>query len=90
MSKVDESISRLESAIAALEGALAAREGSGDAADGVLAEVQAERSLLAEEVEHLRARAAKDAELRSEAADAVRQALLDLRGAVGNERHGHA
>ena len=46
---------------------------------------RAERDRLAEEVGRLRARAAEDARLRAEAAAAVRDALHDLRGAIGAE-----
>ena len=42
----------------------------------------AERDRLADEVEALRNQAEADAMLREEAAEAVRQALSDLRGAV--------
>jgi hypothetical protein len=80
MSQLDEALRRLDGAVARLESAVA---------DGALAgpdtdrELLAERNRLAEEVHRLRARAAEDARLRAEAAAAVRDALHDLRGAIG-------
>lgn len=83
--RVDASLARLETALSALEAAFAETPGAGfglDAGDEALRE---ERDRLAEEVEALREAAARDAELRAEAAAAVRAALADLRAIVPPE-----
>ncbi len=81
MSELDEALRRLDGAVARLESAIAhgAPPGAGDDRT----DLRAERDLLAGEVSRLRARAAEDARLRAEAAAAVRDALHDLRGAIG-------
>jgi hypothetical protein len=55
------------------------------AVDDEVAALGAERDRLAEEVGRLNDRTAEEARLRAEAARAVRSALHDLRGAVGQE-----
>ena len=82
MSDLDKAIARLEAAALELEQVLA---------DAVLPEpkedpvLRRERDMLAEEVVALREAAARDAELRAEAAEAVRVALNDLRALVPEE-----
>ena len=91
MSQLDEALRRLDGAVARLEAAMSGRAGDGQDPD--MAGIVAERDRLAHEVQRLRARAADDARLRAEAAAAVREALHDLRGAIGNaagEMHGNA
>ncbi|MEM6624786.1 MAG: hypothetical protein AAF674_21420 [Pseudomonadota bacterium] len=84
MSKLDRALSRMDAAIGQLEAAIDARPGSSEVeVSEELPVLQAERDQLEGEVEALRARAKEDARLRSEAAAAVREALRDLRGAVG-------
>lgn len=85
MTTIETSLVRLETAITRLERALDTDLSShGNGVDTPhVPELAAERDRLEGEVEQLRARAQEDARLRQEAADAVRQALQDLRGAVG-------
>jgi len=83
MSEIDTALARLERATAGLEEALA------DGAPGADLEAELlrrERDGLAEEVDALRAAAERDAELRAEAANAVRTALADLRALVPEDR----
>jgi hypothetical protein len=81
MDQLDEALRRLDGAVARLESAVD-HGNSANGADGG-SDLHAERDRLAEEVSRLRARAAEDARLRAEAAAAVRDALTDLRGAIG-------
>ena len=90
MGQLETALRRLEGAVTRLETAVGDRMmpalASDEAAAEVAAEVEAlaaERDRLAEEIGLLNARAAEDARLRAEAARAVRSALHDLRGAVG-------
>ena len=83
MEQFDRAMARLDSAVSRLEGALADGEEIWGVEDGDLPVLKAERDRLAGEVETLRAQTQADAQLRVEAASAVRQALEDLRGAVG-------
>lgn len=92
MEKIAGALGRLERAIERLDLAVAAKEASAASApkdQASLPGIALERDQLATEIEHLRERASKDARLRAEAASAVREALRDLRGAVGQEA-GHA
>lgn len=85
ITRLAESVDHLEQAITKLEeGQEIWGEVTVDGEDQVPA-VVAERDELADEVRVLRERAEQDAVLRAEAANAVRQALTDLRGAVGKE-----
>lgn len=86
MSQLDEALRRLDGAVARLESAI--EGGASRAADPEIGELQAERNRLAEEVRKLRGRSAEDAKLRAEAAAAVREALHDLRGAIGQPADG--
>ena len=86
MSQLDEALNRLDGAVARLEAALAGGTPGRDDSD--VAGLRAERSRLADEVRTLRGRAAEDARLRAEAAAAVREALHDLRGAIGRPPEG--
>ena len=86
MSRLDAALSRLETAI---ENQMKPGEIWGDETPEV-PQLRAERDGLADEIRSLRDRAAKDAELRAEAATAVREALADLRGAVGEGAPAHA
>lgn len=82
MSQLDDALQRLDAAVTRLETALGERAASAGAG---LADLEAERDQLSHEVLELRARADEDARLRTEAAAAVRDALHDLRGAIGQE-----
>lgn len=85
MSQLDEAMQRLDRALTRLETAIEARV----AASGPdIADLEAERDQLWQEVQELRARSSEDARLRAEAAAAVREALHDLRGAVGERTGG--
>ena len=87
MSQLDEALQRLDGAVERLEYAVArAQPGPGAGPD--IADLQAERDQLSDEVRRLRARADADMRLRAEAAAAVRDALQDLRGAIGHEPEG--
>jgi hypothetical protein len=84
MSQLERALRRLDGAVTRLEATMGDGAGAAaGAAAGEVAALGAERDRLAEEVERLRAQAAEDARLRVEAARAVRSALHDLRGAVG-------
>lgn len=93
MGRLEEALTRLGNAVQDLETAIEAAE-SADRDPGVtsteLPVLLTERDELAEEVQALRARAAEDAELRAEAALAVREALNDLRGVVQGGAASHA
>ncbi|HET7410262.1 MAG TPA: hypothetical protein VFJ13_08665 [Paracoccaceae bacterium] len=90
MSQLEHALRRLDGAMARLESAIAAGvlDGAVAGAAPEVAELQAERDRLSDEVWRLRARADEDARLRAEAAAAVRDALHDLRGAIGQEPQG--
>lgn len=84
-SKLDEALARMNDALTLLEAAFDAAEPPeiwGEETPNAPS-LRAEREEMAEEIRALRARAHEDAKLREEAAIAVREALRDLRGAVG-------
>ena len=85
MSKVDTALTRITAALDKLETAIDARSEMatvwGDETPDA-PELRVANDRLEDEVRELRARAAEDAKLRAEAADAVREALSDLRGAM--------
>jgi hypothetical protein len=83
MSGIDAALGRLEAAMDALEAEAARRLPDPDESVEAL---RRERDGLAEEVDALRAAAERDAELRSEAAVAVRSALSDLRALMPENR----
>lgn len=85
MSRLDEAMQRLGAALTRLEAAFDERLASSGSG---LAELETERDQLWQEVQELRAQANEDARLRAEAAAAVREALHDLRGAVGQDPAG--
>lgn len=88
MRQIEEALARMGQVVDRLEVAVEdvlTGEDIWGTEDAELADVMSERDRLAGEVETLRARAEADAELRAEAASAVRQALTDLRGAVAAE-----
>ena len=86
MTRLDAALARLESAV---EKQMQPGEIWGEETPEI-PQLRAERDGLADEIKSLRDRAAKDAELRAEAASAVREALADLRGAVGEGAPAHA
>ncbi len=92
MSELERALRRLGGAVARLETAIGdgatAGPGVPASASAEVAALGAERDRLAEEVARLNARSAEDARLRAEATRAVRSALLDLHGAVGEGRQG--
>jgi molybdenum-dependent DNA-binding transcriptional regulator ModE len=83
MDDLDTALERLERAVDGLETALvrAVRRGGGHGGG----EVAAERDRLRAEVDELRAAARRDAELRDEAAAAVKAALADLKALMPEE-----
>ena len=84
-SNLDTALARMDAALAKLEAAFDGTEPPaiwGDETPEV-PDLRVERDEMAEEIRALRARADEDAKLREEAAIAVREALRDLRGAVG-------
>lgn len=90
--KLDDALARMDAALAKLEEAFDAAEPPaiwGDETPNSPA-LNADSEKMAAEIKALRARAHEDAKLREEAALAVRQALRDLRGAVGDGVSGHA
>lgn len=82
MSQLEMALRRLDGAVTQLETTIGDGAGHASVADDIAA-LGAERDRLVEEVERLHALTAEDARLRAEAARAVRSALHDLRGAVG-------
>lgn len=88
MSNINTALTRISGALDRLETAIETRS----VVDTVWGDVEEEapelrvaNDQLQDEVKALRARAAEDAKLRAEAADAVREALSDLRGAMTRE-----
>lgn len=84
-STLDDALARMDAALSLLEAAFDAADPPaiwGDETPNA-PELRVERDEMAEEIRSLRARAHEDAKLREEAAVAVREALRDLRGAVG-------
>ena len=84
-SRLDEALARMDTALDKLEAAFDAAEPPaiwGDESTST-PELRAERDKMADEIRELRSRAHEDARLREEAALAVRDALRDLRGVVG-------
>lgn len=79
MSELDLALERLGDAVVRLIDS-AGHGQTGAEAEARLAELTAERDRLLAEVEDLRAQREVDAKLRDEAAEAVRDALSDLRG----------
>ena len=93
MGRLEEALTRLGNAVEDLEVAVdsvEAADGNSAASSSELPVLMTERDELADEVKALRARAAEDAELRAEAALAVREALNDLRGVVQGGASSHA
>lgn len=91
MSQLERALRRLDGAVTRLEAAIGNGATPASAAGSVTEDVEAlgaERDRLAGEVARLHARAADDAQLRADAARAVRSALHDLRGAVGQGSNG--
>lgn len=81
MSELDKALDRLGDAVLRLvEGT--SRNQAGMDAEARIAELTAECERLQAEVDDLRAQREVDARLRNEAAEAVRDALSDLRGLV--------
>lgn len=80
MSKIDAALVRMSDALDRLDIAIEAK--LADGGDGDAPALQHAHDQLETEVKALRARAAEDARLRAEAAEAVREALSDLRGAM--------
>jgi uncharacterized coiled-coil DUF342 family protein len=81
MSELDKALDRLGSAVAQLIEGAGRKQNGAEVADQ-LAELTAERDRLKAEVKNLLAQRKEDSKLRSEAAEAVRDALSDLRGLV--------
>lgn len=85
MSNLDNALTRIGAALDRLETAIETRSVVdtvwGDV-DEKAPDLRVANDQLQDEVKALRARAAEDAKLRAEAADAVREALSDLRGAM--------
>ena len=93
MGRLEEALARLGNAVENLAAAIDAAEVADQTSAVTSSELPvllSERDELAEEVKALRARAAEDAELRAEAALAVREALNDLRGVVQGGASSHA
>lgn len=80
MSRVDTALNRLEAALDALEVAFDLEVPKEDAVEH---KMRGERDALMTRVRELEAKSREDAQLRGEAADAVRAALQDLRAVAG-------
>jgi cell division protein FtsB len=88
MSELDKALDRLGEAVSGLVQGTGRGRAAPDA-EARIAELTAERDRLRAEVDDLRAQREIDARLRNEAAEAVREALGDLRGLVaGKTRDG--
>ncbi|MEM0923486.1 MAG: hypothetical protein AAGF44_07910 [Pseudomonadota bacterium] len=94
MGKLDKSFERLSRALDRLEEKLeevagqdAATVAGQDQIPGQDHVLKAERDVLAAKVARLQARSAEEAQLRGEAADAVRAALSDLRAMASQAGH---
>lgn len=87
MSELDKALDRLGSAVAQLIEGSGRKQNGADAAEQI-AELTAERDKLKAEIKTLLAQRQEDAKLRSEAAEAVRDALSDLRGLVAQSESG--
>jgi len=82
MAEIDKALDRLTNAVDGLiEASQAGRDAESDAAARI-AELTAECDRLRAEVAELRSQREEDARLRAEAAEAVKDALRDLRGLV--------
>ncbi len=81
MSELDKALDRLSEAVLRLVDGTGSNQAGSDA-EARIAELTAERDRLLTEVEDLRAQREVDARLRGEAAEAVRDALSDLRGLI--------
>lgn len=86
MSELDKALDRLGDAISEL---LAGAVDNG-ATESQLSELSGERDRLKAELDDICAKREEDAQLRAEAADAVRDALRDLRGLVAARSAGGA
>ena len=82
MNKIDAALVRMSNALDRLDENIEAHLAGPDSAGLNVPGLKAAHDQLEIEVEALRARAAEDARLRAEAAEAVREALSDLRGAM--------
>ena len=82
MPDIDSALAELEAALDRAAAASAEKLNGAEALAAELEEIRAERDRLQAEVEALRTASEEDARLRAEAADAVRNALSDLRGIV--------
>ncbi|MFK7945931.1 MAG: hypothetical protein AB8B85_23895 [Paracoccaceae bacterium] len=91
-SKLDHALARMNAAMTKLENAFDGAEPPAIWGDQVpdAPGLKANQDEMAKEIRALRARANEDAKLREEAATAVREALRDLRGAVGEGAQNHA
>lgn len=90
MSDIDDALARLDAALDRAEDAVGRESESNGRLAADFETVRAERDRLAAEVRILREAAKEDAELRAEAADAVKTALADLRGLVHEESRANA
>ncbi|HUF56602.1 MAG TPA: hypothetical protein VMM55_08605 [Thermohalobaculum sp.] len=85
MPDIESALAELEAALDRAAAASAETQNGRQALTAELEELRAERDRLRDEVETLRSASEEDARLRAEAADAVRNALSDLRGIVHEE-----
>lgn len=85
MPDIERALAELEAALDRAAAANAEKQNGRQALTAELEELRAERDRLQDEVEALRSASEEDARLRAEAADAVRNALSDLRGIVHEE-----
>lgn len=82
MAEIDKALDRLTAAIDGLiETSQAGQDVSSDA-EARIAELTSERDQLLARIEELQTQREEDARLRAEAAEAVKDALRDLRGLV--------
>lgn len=86
MSEIDNALDRLGEAVSGLITATErGRDKGGDKTDARIDELTAERNSLRAEVDKLHALREDDSRLRAEAADAVKDALKDLRSLVATK-----
>jgi chromosome segregation ATPase len=85
MSQIDKALDRLTEAVNGLIDRSQDAEDAAIGAEEQIADLTAERDRLRSEIAKLRTQHEEDARLRAEAAEAVKDALKDLRGLVAAE-----
>lgn len=88
MSELEQALDRLNGAVVTLLDASKRGKSEQGAREARIAKIEAERDRLRAELAELRAAREEDAQLRAEAAEAVKAALSDLRTILAAQEHG--